>query len=163
MTMARSIREHLDQLGIDYDVLQHAHSDSSRQSARRAHVPPSQLAKAVLTRDGDDYLLCVIPADYQLVFAWLNGALGSNYHLASESELAYFFEDCEMGAVPALGQAYGCDVVWDERLADQKDIYLESGDHENLIHVDQCSFMELMGDQEHLTISCPDYEAAEFC
>ena len=163
MTMARSVREHLDQAGIDYDVLQHAHSDSSRQTAHRAHVAPAQLAKAILTRDDNDYLLCVIPADYKLVFSWLNGAMHSSYQLASESELCYFFDDCEIGAVPALGQAYGCKVIWDERLADQKDIFLESGDHENLVHVDQCGFMALMGDQEHVTISCPDYEAAEFC
>lgn len=163
MTMARSVREHLTRSGVEYDVLQHTHSDSSRQTATRAHVPASQLAKAVLTRQDDRYLLCVIPADYRLVFSWLNAELGGHYQLASESELAYFFDDCEVGAVPALGQAYGCKVVWDERLADQKEIFLESGDHENLIHVDQCGFLELMGEQEHLTISCPDYEAADFC
>ena len=89
--------------------------------------------------------------------------MNGDFELASESELAYFFDDCEIGAVPALGQAYGCEVVWDERLADQKDLYLESGDHENLIHLDNSAFMELMGDTEHLTISCPDYEASEFC
>ena len=163
MAMARSVREHLDQVGVDYDVLPHIHTDSSKQTASRAHVPASQVAKAVLLREDDHYLLCVIPADYRLVFSWLNAAVNGSYKLASESELAYFFDDCEVGAVPALGQAYGCKVIWDERLADQQDIFLESGDHENLIHVDQYGFMTLMGEQEHLTISCPDYEAADFC
>ncbi len=47
-------------------------------------------------------------------------------------------------------------------LAELKDIYIESGDHENLIHLDQGAFMELMGLQEHMAISCPDYEYGDF-
>ena len=162
MTMARSVREHLNKKGVSYEIVHHAHSSSSRQSARKAHLSPAQVAKAVLTHDGDNYLLCVIPSGNRLVFSWLNSAMRGHYRLVREDELGDFFDDCEVGAVPAVGQVYGFPVVWDDRLAEQKDVYIESGDHENLIHVDQGAFMELMGLQEHMTISCPDYESEDF-
>ena len=44
----------------------------------------------------------------------------------------------------------------DNALAKCEDLYIESGDHENLIHVTRASFMELMGGQEHATISYAD-------
>ena len=162
MTMARSVRQHLNKVGVQYEILNHPHSSTSRQSAQRAHLPASQVAKAVMTRDGDKYLLCVIPSGNRLVFSWLNSCMNGDYRLCEEAELQHLFDDCEFGAVPALGQVYGFPVIWDEKLGQLKDVYIESGDHENLIHLDQGAFQELMGLQEHMTISCPDYEYGDF-
>ena len=162
MTMARSVRQHLNKVGVRYDVLNHPHSSTSRQSAERAHLLPSEVAKAVMTRDGNRYLLCVIPSGNRLVFSWLNSCMNGDYGLVEEAELQDMFDDCEVGAVPALGQVYGFPVIWDEKLGQLKDVYIESGDHENLIHLDQGAFQELMGLQEHMSISCPDYEYGDF-
>ncbi len=158
MTMARSIKEHLTKVGVNYDLLHHPHSSTSLQSARLAEISPRQVAKAVLTRSGENYLLCVIPSTHRLVISWLNSHMHGDYKLVSEDELAELFSDCELGAVPALGQVYGFPVIWDDCLKEMKDIYIESGDHENLIHVNQGGFMELLGLQEHMTISCPEDE-----
>ncbi len=82
--------------------------------------------------------------------------MNGNFTLVSEHRLGEFFGDCEIGAIPALGQIYGLHVIWDEALGDKDDLYIESGDHENLIHVSKGGFMELMGGQEHMTISFSD-------
>ena len=154
MSMAHRIEAHLGKVGINYSMVNHAHSSTSAQSARVAHVPAHMVAKGVMTHDGDNYRLCVIPSTHRLVLSWLNEYMGGDYRLASEDELEGIFDDCEVGAVPALGQVYGLPVIWDQSLAEMKDIYFESGDHENLIHLDQGAFMELMGLQDHVVISC---------
>jgi Ala-tRNA(Pro) deacylase len=156
MSVSASVHEHLTHKGVIYDLLNHPHSQSSLESARLAGVPAGQVVKGVLTHDGDNYLLCVIPSNHHLNTAQLNQAMHGEFELASEQRVGEFFNDCELGAIPALGQVYGLHVVWDETLADEDNLYIESGDHENLIHVTRGAFMELMGGLEHLAISIPE-------
>ncbi|MGV6807825.1 MAG: aminoacyl-tRNA deacylase [bacterium] len=162
MTMARSLQAHLNRTGVMYDLLHHPHSRSSLETARLAHVPVSQVAKGILVKDGERYLLCVIPAGHRLMLKWLDGHLNGHFELVSEAELPEFFDDCETGAIPALGQVYGLPVIWHESLCDMDDVYIEGGDHENLIHVDHGAFMELMGRQRHMVISCPDSDYGDY-
>ncbi|MEH6590057.1 MAG: YbaK/EbsC family protein [Halioglobus sp.] len=156
MSVSPSVHEHLNRTGVYYDILNHPHSRTSLESARLARIQADQVAKGVLTHDGENYLLCVIPSNHRLSLSWLNNALVGSFKLVSEHRLGEFFGDCEVGAIPALGQLYGLHVIWDNSLADKEDLYLESGDHENLIHVSKASFMELMGGQQHMNISFAD-------
>lgn len=157
MSIAPRIEAHLSRVGVNYDLIQHPESHTSLASARLANVPASQMAKAVITHDGDNYRLCVIPATHQLVPELLDQHMGkgSHYRLVNENELKSLFDDCEEGAIPALGQVYGLPVVWDKSLEALPSIYFESGDHHNLVHVNHGSFMQLMGLQENDIISCP--------
>lgn len=161
MTMAYSVQQHLHKVGVDYDLLAHPHSHSSLHTAHLAHLPARQVVKAVLCHDGENDLLCVIPASHRIVFHWLNRMMNGQYQLTNEAELARVFDDCEPGAVPALGQIYGFHVIWDECLQESDKLYLESGDHEHLIQLNHGAFMQLMGLQEHMTISCPEEEYAD--
>jgi Ala-tRNA(Pro) deacylase len=67
----------------------------------------------------------------------------------SVSRKSSMFEDCELGAVPPLGLAYGMTTVIDDSLADQPEIYFEAGDHEQLIRINREEFMILMDHAEH--------------
>lgn len=155
MSMAPRVEAHLNRVGVRFDLVEHPLSASSLETARTAHISPNQVAKAVITHDGEQFCMCVIPASHRLVMEWLNQQMHGNFRLATEEELQRLFDDCEPGAVPALGQVYGMSVIWDESLKDIEDLYLESGDHRNLIHINHAGFMELMGLQEHRTISTP--------
>ncbi len=69
--------------------------------------------------------------------------------LAKEEEIDTLFTDCEPGAVPALGAAYGLKVVVDDGLAEEPDVYFEAGDHASLVHVTGVIFCKLMAEAEH--------------
>lgn len=159
MAIAPRLEAHLQKVGVSYDLVTHPPSNSSLQSAISAHLPAYQVAKAVIAHDGDKYCVCVMPANRRLILDWLNQRMHGRYRLATEDEIAGIFDDCAPGAVPALGQVYGMPVIWDDELGDVQDIYLESGDHESLIHLDHGSFMTLMGMQAHDVISCMHEEA----
>ena len=83
----------------------------------------------------------------------VNESLGRKLKLAPENELPELFKDCDPGAVPALSNAYGLDVIWDEQLTNASEIYIEAGDHENLIHMHGDEFCKLMEDMPHNIIS----------
>lgn len=155
MSLAPRVASHLDTCGVSYELIAHPPSHSSLQTAARAHIPAKKLAKAVVAHDGQRYRLCLIPADHRLMVDWLDGHMHGHFRLAEEQELMTWFEDCAEGAIPALGQAYGMPVTWDDSLAQAEDIYFECGDHQHLVHVSRSAFMELMGRQDHARISCP--------
>jgi Ala-tRNA(Pro) deacylase len=155
VSMSPRIAAHLNKIGVNFDLVSHAHSRNSMQSARMSKLPPSQIAKAVILHDGDRYRMCVIPANHRLILERVNAHMHGNYRLATEREVAMLFDDCEIGAVPALGQVYGMPVSWEVEFNHAKDVYLESGDHEHLIHLQHGAFMELMNGQDHLHMSCP--------
>jgi Ala-tRNA(Pro) deacylase len=73
--------------------------------------------------------------------------------LATEDEIARLFADCEPGAVPPLGAAYGIECVLDESLVNAPDVYFESGDHRGLIHVSGSDFRKLTTGAEQAAIS----------
>ena len=71
MSVSASVHEHLNRKGVNYDLLNHPHSNSSLESARLAQIPPNQVVKGVLTHDGENSLLCVIPSNHRLSISWL--------------------------------------------------------------------------------------------
>jgi Ala-tRNA(Pro) deacylase len=94
-------------------------------------------------------MLAVLPASRHIQFEELRRLLGSHVDMASEEQIETLFLDCESGAVPALGAAYGLNVVVDDSLAQQPDVYFEGGDHANLVHISGASFQQLTADARH--------------
>ena len=153
MALAQTLMKYLDDRGVDYQLMTHAHSASAAESAHSAHLPTHQVAKAVVLRDEDGYVLSVLPANHTLEVSWVNAELGRQLEMAEEEELILLFDDCEVGAVPALGEAYGIEVIWDDELQYTADVYIEAGDHEHLIWLERRDFQKLMLSLPHTIIS----------
>lgn len=144
MAVAMTLQEYLDRWGVEYDVLRHRHSSSSLETAEAAHIPGGKLAKCVMTEDYRGYLMVVVPADHQVAFDLLDEALDRHLELATEEELEDLFSDCETGAIPPLGEAYGIEVALDESLANCDEVFFEAGNHSELIHLSGEDFRDLM-------------------
>ena len=153
MAMAKTLMAYLEQRGISYYQVEHEHTQSASESAKAANVPAHQVAKAVLLQDEAGFLVSVLPANHTLEISWVNEALDRNLKLSDEKELLNLFGDCELGAVPALCEAYGVQVVWDDQLAYTSEIFIEAGDHEHLISLEHKDFKKLMSSLPHSIIS----------
>ena len=149
MAVATTMQDYLNRWGVEYDVVPHPHTGSSLETAEAAHISGDQLAKCVMTEDYKGYLMVVIPANHQVEFDQLDVELDRRLALATEEELADIFTDCEVGAIPPLGEAYGIDVALDDSLTECKDIYFEAGDHSELVHLRGEDFRDLMAGAEH--------------
>jgi Ala-tRNA(Pro) deacylase len=153
MAIAQTLMNYLEERGVNYDLVEHAHSATAVESARTAHVPAHQVAKAVVLRDDSGYVVSVLPANHSLEINWVNEELDRQLELAAEKEFKKLFKDCEPGAVPAFGDAYGLQVIWDDELQYTADVYIEAGDHEHLICLERREFRKLMSSLPHTIIS----------
>ncbi len=146
MAIAQTVSGYLQSHHVSYDVITHPYSDSSLKTAETAHVPPEKLAKAVILNDRRGFLMVVVPGNRHVSFDDLWRKLGRRFSLAAETRLAPVFRDCESGAIPPLGPAYGMETVVDNSLIGQPEVYFESGDHRGLIRVDGEEFLTLLRD-----------------
>ncbi|MEN8129739.1 MAG: YbaK/EbsC family protein [Pseudomonadota bacterium] len=144
MTIAASVLNVLTEKHTQYQVISHPKSYSSAETADAAHITDDHIAKGVLLKDNEGYLLAVIPASQWVDLRRIRDELGRDLQLASEEEIEQLFEDCDPGAVPPIGEAYGLESILDEALTSLASVYLEGGDHEQLIRLDGDQFDILM-------------------
>lgn len=149
--MERFLDEHM----IPFDIVAHAHSNTSAETARAAGVPASKLAKGVLLDGQGCQLVALIPADEEVHLGKLGLDHGMEFSLADEASVSRLFGECEPGVVPGLPTAWGVEMVWDDDLMAQPDLYLEVGDHERLLHVETRHLRELFADAPHCHFSQP--------
>jgi len=155
VTIANTVEVYLQASQVEYELITHRHTGSSMETAESAHVPGDSLAKGVVLKDGDSYLMVVIPSDYHVELDRLNTLLKRDLYMVDEDNLLGLFPDCELGAVPPLGQAYGITTFWDpsSSLGMVDEVFFEAGDHRELVCVSGESFHELMAPSERLKFS----------
>jgi Ala-tRNA(Pro) deacylase len=153
MSISNTVRSFIETQDVSFEVIAHKHTQSSKESAGAAHVKSSQLAKAVIVKEGDDFMMAIVPSDYRVHLGKLQQLFDREVGLATENELAQLFPDCEMGAIPPLGTAYKMITLVDRALLNRPEVYFESGDHEHLIKVSGEEFAHLLGDAEAVDIS----------
>lgn len=149
MTIATTVQRYLDDCGIDYEVVEHARTLSSSRTAEVGHVSGDRLAKAVVLKSEGGFTMAVLPASCHLRLGEIRGYLDGPVGLATEKEVGQLFDDCELGAIPPVGQPYGLEMIVDDRLNEQPDVYFEAGDHMNLIHVNAIAFQRLTAAARH--------------
>ncbi len=150
MAIASKLEKYLKHQNVEYKLVTHPHSSYSMETAEMAHVPGDALAKGVLVTDEAGYLLLVLPADYEIELDSLKKMLKQEVGLVKEATLGEVFSDCELGAVPPIGMAYGIKTIWDPKssLGKQEEVYFEAGDHDSLVRVSGEQFHELMATAE---------------
>jgi Ala-tRNA(Pro) deacylase len=153
MSIAMSVEKYLRQMQVPYHILAHGRTGSSLETARVAHVPAHQLAKAVLLEDDEGYLMAVLPATAHIHLGMLRDQLGRSVGLATERDVMEVFKDCDIGAIPPVGAAYGVRMVVDEELTRETEVYFEGGSHVDLVHMDCSQYMKL----------CEGARRAHFC
>lgn len=155
MGIARTVQTFLANRGVSYDVLTHQPTSHALATARACDVSRDTLAKGILIRRKDGYLLAVLPASRKVRLADLAAWLNEPVALATEAEVTQVFADCEPGSVPPVAGAYGLSGVVDDSLEGFDHIYFEAGDHCSLLHVTGRGFHRLMVDLPHVPISAP--------
>ncbi len=138
--------------GIAYDIVPHHHADSSVNVAQAAHIPLEKMIKSVVLADDQGYVMALVSAEHHVNIAALNHLLHRKLELATEEEIASLFSDCEDGAIPPIGDAYGIEAVVDQNLDQQDDVYIEAGNHDDLLHLKGDSFRKLMKHAQHAHI-----------
>ncbi len=152
MTMTTTLQNFLATNGVAYDIVPHRMTSTTLNSAQTAHVRGDMVAKSVILEDEIGYLMAVVPATKHVKIGKLNKILDRHMGLATEDELKSVFFDCDLGAIPPIGPAYGVLSIVDDDLLECKDIYFEAGNHQELIHIKGKDFQRLMRGAPHSSI-----------
>src|SRR5215207_7557766 len=135
----------LEEAGVDFDVLEHAHTERAADEAAALGIGPEEVAKTLVLVAPSGNVRAVLAAseriDLHKVAAVL-GVGGKKMHLASEDDLARDYPDFELGAVPPFGSRDD-QVIVDERLAGRDSVVLEAGSHDRSVRMKTADLMRL--------------------
>lgn len=130
---------HLDDLGIEYEVVEHERAFSAASEAVASGVRPDNAAKSVLLHDGDGYRLVVIQASDRLDLGKVRDLLDTaraELRLVTEDEMAADFAQFELGAIPPLGEMLPAPEIVDRRVLEHDQILCNGGDHTHSVLLD---------------------------
>ncbi|MEW5787495.1 MAG: YbaK/EbsC family protein [Pseudomonadota bacterium] len=155
MNALHRIERFLDSNLIPFEVVSHPHTQTSAETARRAGIAAGRVAKGVLLDSTGCLMVAMVPADQDIRLGKLGQDNATDYSLADAASIAELFEGCEPGVIPGLPNLWGVEMIWDDALMAQPDLYLEAGDHERLVHVETRHLRKVFSDAPHCHFSKP--------
>jgi Ala-tRNA(Pro) deacylase len=137
----------LEESGVDFDILEHPHTERAADEAAALGVVPEEVAKTLVLTVSEGYVRAVVAASERLDLrkvAAVLGVGGKKVHLATEDDLARDYPDFELGAVPPFGGPQDR-VIVDERLSARDSVVLEAGSHETSVRLKAADLVRLSG------------------
>ena len=134
----------LEAHGVEHDVHEHRRTVTAQETARAEGIDPRRFAKCVgvITAEGRHALL-VVEATDRIDLQKARRALDSDHvRLLSEAELFELAPDCEIGAMPPIGELWGLPVYADNELREDPEIAFHAGNHRFTVHVDRASWVQ---------------------
>jgi len=75
MGVAKAVKGYLISNDIDYDVIEHELTMTTSEAAMASHISPGKVAKGVLIRGEDGYLVAVVPANRRVLLDELEACM----------------------------------------------------------------------------------------
>lgn len=146
MPIPTRISDYLDSRHIPYQSCRHTPAYTAQGIAQAQHISGRKVAKVVMVvSDNNKMIMTVIPASYRVDLCKLGRILSTNWiRLANEAEFKDFFPECELGAMPPLGNLYHLDVWMDETLKSMSNISFNAGTHAETIQMTFSDFERLV-------------------
>ncbi len=146
MPIPAYISKFLDSQGVQYQAFRHSPAYTAQGVAQAQHVSGKMIAKVVMVKiDDNKMLMAVVPANCRVDLEKLGHLLQTeNIRLASEDEFKDLFAECEIGAMPPLGNLYHMDVWVDESLRANPSISFNAGTHSDTIQMSFADFERLV-------------------
>lgn len=142
--LPNTIQRFLNEHGADVRSLHHPATETLAQTARVCGIAEEQLMRALVLVDAKGPLMAILPSNHLLDFNALCTLLNRELEPVPAEQLKGIFDDCEPRCCPPLGNAYGLEVIVDEILLQQEELYLEPGCHNQLLNLSRKEFLRLL-------------------
>ena len=140
-----NVTSFLDEAGLDFDVLEHAHTERAADEAAALGVSPAEVAKTLVLTTPEGNVRAVLPASERIDLRKVGdlvGASGKKVHLATEDDLARDYAEFDLGAVPPFGGKRD-PVILDLRLSERDSVVFEAGSHERSVRIKAADLVRL--------------------
>jgi Ala-tRNA(Pro) deacylase len=145
MTIMKKLKGYLDESDVRYEVSSHREAYTAQEIAAVLHVPGQKLAKVVIVKAGERFVMAVMPATWKVDMEKMKGVLGSaDVRLATEDEFKNLFPECDVGAMPPFGNLYDLDVYVDKSLTEDREIVFQGGTHVDTVNMNYQDFATLV-------------------
>ena len=139
------VKEFLKSSGVSYETSKHVPAFTAQGMAAVEHEPGRYVAKPVIVRADDRYLMCVLPAPCHVDLIKLKSQLAAEtVELAQESEIGELFPGCDLGAEPPFGNLYELPTLMDKALENDDHILFQAGTHEEAIRMSMADYRRLV-------------------
>jgi Ala-tRNA(Pro) deacylase len=141
----QKLKEYLDNHHVNYVCISCSPAFTAQEVAASAHVSGKSMAKTVIVKAGNKFIMVVLPAHDHINFGTLKTATKmADADLASESEFKSQFPECEAGAMPPFGNLYGMPVFVSSHLGEHDQIVFNSGTHSEVMKLAYADFEKLV-------------------
>jgi Ala-tRNA(Pro) deacylase len=139
------VTELLDKSGVNYEITEHKPTFTAQRMAAVEHEPGKYVAKPVIIKADDKYMMCVLSANLKIDLNGLKGQLGTgSVELAKEEEIGRLFPDCELGAEPPFGNLYELPTIMDKAMENDDHIVFQAGMHDKAIRMSMADYRKLV-------------------
>ena len=83
MAVATAVKRYLLSNDIDYDVIEHDLTMTANEAASASHISPDCVAKGVLIKGEDGYIVAVLPSSRRIEFHELESCMQEAVGLAA--------------------------------------------------------------------------------
>jgi len=143
--LATRLKEFLEENHVPFETIPHSQAFTAQEIAATAHVPGKEMAKTVIVKLDGELAMAVLPAPDKVSTTRLKAATGAHdVELASETEFAEVFPNCEVGAMPPFGNLWDLPVFVDQRLREDEEIVFNAGSHTELVKLAYSDYERLV-------------------
>ena len=155
MTVPTSVQSLLNDQNIHYDIAATPVDANNNRLWHDQHLRNMGAAKSVILQDAKGRIQVIIAADSLLDLKAVNRHMSRELHATSPEELAKFCQTHALQSVPALPKLAGLLTLVDKSLLERDEILLDSGNEEQLLHLNRAAFQHVLEDAIICDIAVP--------
>ncbi len=142
--MDQRLEEMLQTCQVAYERQQHPGAVTAQELAAAIGVSGRSVAKVVVAKERDGYVMAVLPAACVLDLDRLKGLIGhGDIRLATVEEVERVTGGVPAGAIPPFGALYGLRTFLDLALANQPEITMPAGDFASSLRMSTREYLRL--------------------
>jgi Ala-tRNA(Pro) deacylase len=128
-----------------YERLTHTGAVTAQHRAAVSHTSGWSMAKVIVVKERDAFVMAVMPACCVLDLDRLAGLIGhGDVRLATVEEIARVVPSCMPGAIPPFGAVFGLRTFVDRSLLRAAQVTMPAGDAASAIRMSSAEFRRLV-------------------
>ena len=144
-TCCDRLEQYLTENRVYYEVQEHRQVYTMQEVAAVLHEKGLHVAKVFMAWADGKLVMLVLPAPAHVDFERVKTLLNvREARRAREAEFAHLFPDCDVGAMPPLGNLYNVPVYLDRVLANQPHLVFQAGSHHTTMKVALSDYLQLV-------------------